>query len=104
MMSHTRSRGAEIPLLALILTIVVYHHLAVTTAVLAVFMPFATPSPKMISPKMTPRMGPGNTMTDRYPIAIRPGVMRMTPLAASNPATGNDLCLHDTKNAAVASR
>ena len=79
------------------------HHLGVATAVLAVLMPFATPSPSIPSPIMTPRMGPGNTMTAKNPVAIKPYITPTRPLAASNPATINDLCFHETRNAAVAS-
>src|SRR5829696_4285497 len=66
-------------------------------------MPFATPSPSIPSPIMTPRMGPGNTMTAKYRVFITPAIMPVTPLAANNPATRNDLCLHDTTKANVAS-
>ena len=41
-------------------------------------------------------------MTARYPVAIKPGIMPMTPLAASNPATRDDLWFHDKTNAATA--
>jgi hypothetical protein len=47
-----------------------FQLLAVTTVFLAPIMPFATPSPNITSPKMTPRIGPGTTMTAKKPVAI----------------------------------
>jgi hypothetical protein len=41
-------------------------------------------------------------MTAKYSVAITDATMKMMPLAASSPATRNDLCFHDTTNAAVA--
>jgi hypothetical protein len=67
-----------------------------------VSMPLATPSPSIPSPIMTPRMGPGNMMTAKYPVFITPAIMPVSPLAASSPANRSDLCFHDTTNAAVA--
>jgi hypothetical protein len=64
-----------------------HSYLAVTTAVLAVLIPFATPSPNIASPTATPIMGPGIT---KFMFA-RGSIIRMMPLAASNPATTNDL-------------
>jgi hypothetical protein len=42
-------------------------------------------------------------MAAKYPVAIKPGIMPMMPLATSYPATRNDLWFHDTTNAATAS-
>jgi hypothetical protein len=67
-----------------------------------VSIPFVTPSPSIPSPITTPRMGPGNMMTAKYPVFIIPAIMPVTPLATSNPATRSDLCFHDTTKAAVA--
>jgi hypothetical protein len=68
----------------------------------AVPTPFATPSPNIPRPLIIPSIGPGSTMTERYSVAIKAGIMKMTPLAARSPATRNDLCFLDTTYAAVA--
>ncbi|HKI07409.1 MAG TPA: hypothetical protein VKA09_03360 [Nitrososphaeraceae archaeon] len=79
------------------------NHLVAINVALAVPMPFATPSPSIPSPIMTPRTGPGNTITAKYCVFITPAIMPVTPLAANNPATRNDLCFHNTTKANVAS-
>ena len=66
-------------------------------------MLFATPSPKMPSPIITPSIGPGTAMTAKYPVAPRAADVNMMPLVASNPATRYDLWFHDTAKAAEAS-
>ena len=57
------------------------------------------------SPKVTPTRRPWSPMTVKFVLvkAIRGNTRRMMPLAASNPTTANDLCFHDTTNAAIAS-
>jgi hypothetical protein len=42
-------------------------------------------------------------MTAKKPVFITPAIMPVTPLAANNSATRNDLSFHDTTKAAVAS-
>ena len=51
---------------------------------------------------ITPSIGPGSTITAKYPVAISEGIIKMIPLTASSPTTRNDLWFHDTTNAAVA--
>ena len=41
-------------------------------------------------------------MIDKFPVAIREGIMSKTLVAARSPATRNDLCFHDITYAAVA--
>ncbi len=74
-------------------------------AVLAVLIPFAMPSPKIGSPRITPRIGPGNSITAKFILAkaIRPDIAKVVPPAASSPATRYDLWFHETANAANAS-
>ncbi len=74
-------------------------------AVLAVLIPFAMPSPNIGSPRITPRIGPGNSITAKFILAkaIRPDIAKVVPPAASSPATRYDLWFHDTANAATAS-
>ena len=59
-----------------------YHVGAAVTAV-AVLMPFATPRPRIMSPTITPIMGPGIT---KFKFA-NGSIISIMPLAASNPAT-----------------
>ena len=71
---------------------------------LADFTPFNTPRPSIARPKIIPSIGPGNTITsNEYPIALRAGIIKMTPLAASSPATIYDLIFQDAAKAANAS-
>ena len=72
-------------------------------AVLAVLIPFAMPSPNIGSPRITPRIGPGNSITAKFMFAkaIRPDIAKVVPPAASSPATRYDLWFHDTANASL---
>jgi hypothetical protein len=59
------------------------YHVGATVTAVAVLIPFATPSPRIMSPTMTPIMGPGIT---KFRFA-RGSIISIMPLAASNPAT-----------------
>jgi hypothetical protein len=58
-------------------------------AILAVLIPFAIPSPNIGSPRITPRIGPGNSITAKFILAkaTRPDIAKVVPPAASSPAT-----------------
>ena len=71
--------------------------------VFAAITTFATPRPKITIPMMTPSIGPGKVIAVKeYLIAFSAGIMKIIPLAESNPATKSDLCFHDTMNAPAA--
>jgi hypothetical protein len=74
--------------------------LTVATAILAVSMPFATPSPNITSPKINPTIGPGKTMILKSPKKVMICVVLMIPVASKNPGTRYDLFFTDKANAA----
>src|SRR5687767_3815590 len=51
-------------------------------AVLAVLIPFAMPSPNIGSPRIIPRIGPGNSITAKFILAkaIRPDIAKVCHL------------------------
>jgi hypothetical protein len=72
---------------------------AATATILAVSMPFATPSPNITSPKINPTMGPGKTMILKSPKKVMICVVLMIPVASNNPGTRYDLFFTDKANA-----
>ena len=62
-------------------------YLAATTAFLADLTPAARPSPTIASPKITPRIGLGITISAKLmvPSAINAGVIPTSPAATSTP-------------------
>jgi hypothetical protein len=85
-----------------------YSHLevAVVPAVLifiAVLMLFAIPNPTIIRPRITPVIGPGNTIIEKFLVAIIAFTARIVPPISSRTDIRTDFWPHDTPNAAAAS-
>jgi hypothetical protein len=61
----------------------------------------AAASPSIGTPRMIPKIGPGNEMAVKNSVLIRPYATPTLPLAASSPATTKDLRSRGTANAAT---
>jgi hypothetical protein len=62
----------------------------------------ATASLRIGSPRMIPKIGPGNELASKNSVRIKPYTTPTRPLAASSPATTKDLRSPETANAAIA--
>ncbi|HYY40726.1 MAG TPA: hypothetical protein VE692_05710 [Nitrososphaera sp.] len=69
----------------------------------AVVMLFAIPKPTITRPRITPVIGPGNTIIEKFLVAIIAFTVRIVPPISSRTDIRTDFWRHDTPKAAAAS-